>query len=33
MPGIVSIMRQELKNKGYDWIDDADDATVRQIVM
>ena len=29
--GTVGSMRDSLKSKGYDWIDDADDDTVRQI--
>ena len=29
--GTVGSMRDRLKSKGYDWIDDADDDTVRQI--
>ncbi len=29
--GGVAGMREALKNKGYDWLDDADDKTVRQI--
>jgi len=29
--GGIASMREALKNKGYDWLDDADDTTVKQI--